>query len=512
MIINMTEIIGVISSVLALCETVKGGLTIAKTLYEAPNEILMLQKTVEVLSSAASDLERVVGQSLPTPFGPSLHHARDTLESLDNVISTKLLRNSRNKENTRPKRIGWLLNKANVVKHTNLVQSAVQAIQLTASTELLQFNRQIQLSLGRIERHMMQIPLPTTQTRESITSAMIRICGPRPQSPSFQQRTKASTEVFTPQLCQTEELGDSRGSVASATSRWKNTRSRGGKPSKAPFDQTSGISVASPFELLDSFFPEQYISEAHFALSVHKLYQTTVDPFSRSIEFEIGYSKLARECISVSLSLTITLESPFWDLGQFCPSSPKTRRRPQVSPAIVGLLQCCFEHVDTIRHNDQIVAYAGRSVRSQQRPLVSERGNTAKQQLESATQTLRHLGVPWYPENHVLTPRSYATTVGRNREFSKIGPVWAAHHRFTSNMGENEELLYLLRSLHSLKGAHGIQKLIGSVNDNETGVVKGFLVEAPACRQLLHFVRGTQASISWERCEKWCYQLIQAVA
>ncbi|KIX09368.1 uncharacterized protein Z518_00447 [Rhinocladiella mackenziei CBS 650.93] len=71
-----------------------------------------------------------------------------------------------------------------------------------------------------------------------------------------------------------------------------------------------------------------------------------------------------------------------------------------------------------------------------------------------------------------------------------------------------------MRVPHCLKGTPGITPFIGVVLD-ENGTINGFLSEAPTNGSLFDTIARSiesGAPISWERREKWCRQIVRAVA
>lgn len=66
-----------------------------------------------------------------------------------------------------------------------------------------------------------------------------------------------------------------------------------------------------------------------------------------------------------------------------------------------------------------------------------------------------------------------------------------------------------------MRGTHGINTVVGVILDGKTAALKGFLSEIPAHRQLLALMRqarGSRELFGWDKREKWCRQLVQAVA
>lgn len=72
------------------------------------------------------------------------------------------------------------------------------------------------------------------------------------------------------------------------------------------------------------------------------------------------------------------------------------------------------------------------------------------------------------------------------------------------------EFLYNIRALHCMKGASGFAKLVGIVTDDEGTELKSYLIDFPKARYNIMQLAG-DFSISWERREKWAFQIIQSL-
>ena len=71
-------------------------------------------------------------------------------------------------------------------------------------------------------------------------------------------------------------------------------------------------------------------------------------------------------------------------------------------------------------------------------------------------------------------------------------------------------MLYNIRVLHCMRGTAGCSRLIGIVTDHSQTYLKSYLIDVPRARwNLIHAAGDT--SISWERREKWAYQLVHGI-
>ena len=73
------------------------------------------------------------------------------------------------------------------------------------------------------------------------------------------------------------------------------------------------------------------------------------------------------------------------------------------------------------------------------------------------------------------------------------------------------EFLFCIRVLHCMKGASGFAKLVGIVTDDEGTELKSYLIDFPKARYNIMQL-AEDSSISWERREKWAFQIIQSLS
>ncbi|KAI1408428.1 hypothetical protein F5Y13DRAFT_172413 [Hypoxylon sp. FL1857] len=122
--------------------------------------------------------------------------------------------------------------------------------------------------------------------------------------------------------------------------------------------------------------------------------------------------------------------------------------------------------------------------------------------------------MPWYSETDVI-PFPLPQNTSNVSFISFWDSRWVLDNRFEALPEQIDSKLYELQVLHSLRGVPRINPFIGAVLSQSSGIIKGFLSELPAKRQLLATIRRVSESgklIEWKRCEKWCRQLVQGVA
>ena len=114
-----------------------------------------------------------------------------------------------------------------------------------------------------------------------------------------------------------------------------------------------------------------------------------------------------------------------------------------------------------------------------------------------------------------LDQRSMKGVLPNNIFIVYLHPRWVLQFRFGSSESHIESVLYQLRFLHRLKGKPGINPFIGVVVSEITGSITSFLCEIPAKGNVFDIIADgidTGHPVAWERREKWCRQVIQAVA
>lgn len=88
---------------------------------------------------------------------------------------------------------------------------------------------------------------------------------------------------------------------------------------------------------------------------------------------------------------------------------------------------------------------------------------------------------------------------------------------FIALRSQNEALFYILQVLNATKNDPGVSSFLGVVFDDATRILSSFLAEIPTKGLLESVLVQAEASvpaqpISWSRREKWCRQIVQAVA
>ncbi|KAI1770111.1 hypothetical protein F4818DRAFT_455884 [Hypoxylon cercidicola] len=99
--------------------------------------------------------------------------------------------------------------------------------------------------------------------------------------------------------------------ILAAWSRWPDTPKI--EESAECYDNLQRSTPASFFELSSSFFPEAYATiEATSRLVAYMNYQEHAMDYSRVNRYEMFYCKAPREWVRLSISATVSVESPYW--------------------------------------------------------------------------------------------------------------------------------------------------------------------------------------------------------
>lgn len=97
---------------------------------------------------------------------------------------------------------------------------------------------------------------------------------------------------------------------------------------------------------------------------------------------------------------------------------------------------------------------------------------------------------------------------------SKFESPWNFDFRFGYYMERNKALMDQLFALHRMRRRPGICQFVGLVTDQDTDLVKGYIVKLPAFRVMFHILNEIWFPYiaSWERRERWCRDIVRAVA
>jgi hypothetical protein len=261
------------------------------------------------------------------------------------------------------------------------------------------------------------------------------------------------------------------------------------------------------FEASSSFLPEVYTTnEAKPSLFSHSSCLDQVSEYTRINQYAMFYESSPRQWIRISVSVTISMESPYWQvmsiskgrdvLFAFCYGLP---------PSLGSEFNKFLKQTPKLKSDSHFSIFLGSTT---PRIQVEKRPTPVTGYLRQATKTLRHFNCPWYSERNLIHyPKG---SVKFNREFiAFVDSRWLLEYRFGSERSEIDAALYMLHVLHCLSTVPGVNPFRGMIIDEHNGIAKGFLTDLPTKGVLF---RSLTRPIAWDRREKWCRQLIRGVA
>jgi hypothetical protein len=148
-------------------------------------------------------------------------------------------------------------------------------------------------------------------------------------------------------------------------------------------------------------------------------------------------------------------------------------------------------------------------------PITVEKSNTGlPKYLRVITKELHHMNCPRFLENELI--QRPIDQQPRGCHFvAFVDSKWVLDSRLSSKRHHIEQCLYSIRLQHCLRGVQGVEKLYGIVLSRKYKRVKSYLTELPVRGKLFDLmVREEKAGklVSWARRQKWCKQIIEAVA
>ncbi|KAI1140559.1 hypothetical protein F5Y05DRAFT_322100 [Hypoxylon sp. FL0543] len=287
-------------------------------------------------------------------------------------------------------------------------------------------------------------------------------------------------------------------------------------------NQAKSALPASSFELATTFRPEIYTSfNAGSSLFCYAGHQEQDIGFTRVNRYEMMYSSKPREFTRVSVSVTISVESRWYSVTAPVATVGFAWRRQQSLPArLHSAIERILKSRPTLTQDSHLRIYLGSRSDlddlegSSTVPVEICTSMRNEAYLRIITDMLHHLNMPWYFETDLI-PFPLPQNTSNVNFISFWESRWVLDNRFESLSEQIDWKLYELRVLHSLRGVPRINPFIGAVVNQSSGIVKGFLSELPAKRQLLATIRRICESgklVEWKRCAKWCRQLVQGVA
>ena len=224
-----------------------------------------------------------------------------------------------------------------------------------------------------------------------------------------------------------------------------------------------------------------------------------------------------RQWTSITLRVKVTKDSKYWNMRKVrnCGLDPVTSyslptsllkmlEEALVSQKNIGAGSCLSVNLDSEsdlpRHSLVLARYL-------------EPSSQVRRCLLQITSWTRHMKCPWYDEQDLV---HQPLNKGRptNWFIAFLDSRWVMETRFGSDLRQIHADLYVLQVMHCLRAVPGIASFKGVVLD-ERGIVSAFLSDLPSkgklCRNWTYDIDGRRLD-SWKRREKWCKQVVQAVA
>ena len=280
------------------------------------------------------------------------------------------------------------------------------------------------------------------------------------------------------------------------------------------------LSPAGILETSPSFCPEMYTSEdAGPALLVTKIVLEECAPFTRTSLYSLLYRRSPRQWMRITTSVTLSVESKFWNVGRLEASSSEACE--DLPGNLDSILQKFLDPRTDLRQDTHVRVFLGgqsfdeTTKATTADPQIDPPPLHITEYLGQMTSTLHHSGCIMYLESE-LTHFPLYRYEQTHWFVSRFRDTWALDFRFGSNKADIEATLYHLRALHCLQGSPGICPFMGAITGDVDGLAKGFLAKMPSKGLLFRLMdlaaSETGSPVSWLRRERWCKQLVQAVA
>lgn len=285
------------------------------------------------------------------------------------------------------------------------------------------------------------------------------------------------------------------------------------------------IRPASPLELSPAFMPELYTVDKSFpTLFTNRSQQLDLSEHTLTNLYSMFYRARGRQWIRITASVTISVESGLFQLARLAHDSI-TGLEPAgpLAKAIKQFLDAQREDVEMDAHVDLYVGARFRddftSISSTSSAIARlaksfPRSLPVKSYLLEAAEAFYHGRYHFIPDSRIVQ----VPLPKRSKGYfflSSYRSEWMLDFRFSLDADINRRYIYIVKALHHLRGCDGISELVGLITADEEDArhaVKGFLIRLPPGGHLLHYLGTHRHSIPWHRRERWCREVVNAVA
>ncbi|KAI1357284.1 hypothetical protein F5Y08DRAFT_179956 [Xylaria arbuscula] len=507
----MAEIVGIVASVLTLCQAISLGAKTICDLYEAPEEMCQLQNQIEIFKNVLRLMQTTASETSTDNLRSPLSNSEQILGELSRTVHEIVL--SHNGHSSATRRIRWYRSRRNIVKQCQRLKESRESLWLGIGSDLLLSNHQIQLALDNSNRQSI-----SAQSTINKLQTIARLVGQRQNSEPIGTRESSpdSGELQVPTLLRTTaRLFDE---VA------EDSISEGANPTEGNIrDQLvcighrlshGGLSVASSLERSPRYCPEIYTDAPSSELISYNHYEVESTAFTRTANCAILYSPSPRQHRRLTISVVTTTDSSsYWRVRDGVPKLLGAHKTAiglpnKLASSVLAYLRQLSEieedsHLDFF-YRDQSGAQCAFQF------STSSTHFNAGAYIARATNFISHMNCKFYHERELARLPFYSN---RSTSLFKtlVDSRWVCEFRFGSTKEHIDMLLYVLKVSLFLRGVPGISPLVGVVVQ-ETGTVSGFMTELPKKGHLFRHIGNGKPRESWVRLEKWCIQIIQAVA
>ncbi|KAK8080046.1 hypothetical protein PG997_007864 [Apiospora hydei] len=527
----MAEVLGALASIVTITECISKASSLVIDYYKAPAQIEHLQKKrIQTFHDAVKALENSSGAQ-DSFFSQSLSSTFAVIEELDHFVTVELFQNAT--LSSRARRTAWLRGKSKISRLLQKLEDAQSILRVALDVSQLNSRQHVESTLAVIRQcaastqetsimmerriqnlerqlgsfkesaeHINQTPLSST-TRDSVNSLALSFIGSEPGDTPPPMIVSHRAQLSC--LVTNEEGPDSSGEGHGVPDH------RG-----ATF-----AAIASPFELSSSFFPETYTSMAAapslISYDFASVHDTSYARISRCSAF---YSPSPRKWLRITLLITTSVDSPYWNLVCVNAVDTKWGNEGWVLPKRLNAsIEGSLGAFDDLRQDSEISLYLGPphgSAGTYQSPkLRLETTNASvsiKTSLLEATKMVHHWYCPRYPETDIVK-RTLTRRSKQSGSIACIGSKWTIMTQFTACQTDFDVYLYNMQISHYFHNTPGISRLLGLVYNQEDGYLTGYLSEM-APTPFLYLSRPFQAQstmIPWKRREKKCWQIVCVV-
>ncbi|KAK7956695.1 uncharacterized protein PG986_005917 [Apiospora aurea] len=261
--------------------------------------------------------------------------------------------------------------------------------------------------------------------------------------------------------------------------------SSGGGHDVADYRGTVSPAPASSFELSSSFFPEIYTSmTAESTLISYDLASVQDMSYARVSRCSAFYSPSPRRWLRITLLITISVDSPYWNLVRVDAADSKWRDEGWLLPKKLNAsVESSLGAFDALGQDSEISFYLGPSHGStgtnQVPKLRLETTNTSvniKKSLLEATKMAHHWCCPRYSEIDIVK-RTLSRRSKRSGSIVCIGSQWTIMTQFTACQKDFDLYFFNVQISHYLHSTPGISRLLGLVYNQDDGYLTGYLSE-----------------------------------